>query len=68
VPLGDDFRWETDKEIRNQFDNYFRLIDYMNSHPEMKIHVSSDERWFGLPVLVHGSILLCSGNFEQCTP
>jgi hypothetical protein len=42
VPLGDDFRWETNKEITNQFDNYFRLIDYMNSHPEMKIHVSSD--------------------------
>lgn len=40
VPLGDDFRWETDKEINNQFDNYFKLMDYMTAHPEMKINAS----------------------------
>lgn len=40
VPLGDDFRWETEKEIKNQFENYYKLMDYMNSHPDMKIKVS----------------------------
>ena len=40
VPLGDDFRWDTEKEIKNQFTNYFKLIDYINSHPAMKMHVS----------------------------
>jgi len=39
VPLGDDFRWDTTKEITAQFSNYFKLMDYMNSHPEMKIEV-----------------------------
>ena len=40
VPLGDDFRWVTDKEINNQFDNYVKLMDYMAAHPEMKINAS----------------------------
>ena len=39
VPLGDDFRWDNQKEIDNQFNNYFKLMDYMNAHPEMAIHV-----------------------------
>ena len=40
VPLGDDFRWDTQKEITAQFENYYKLIDYINSHPEMKMKVS----------------------------
>lgn len=41
VPLGDDFRWDTQKEIDAQFSNYMKLIDYMNSHDDMKIQVLS---------------------------
>lgn len=39
VPLGDDFRWDTQKEIDGQFSNYMKLIGYMNSHDDMKIQV-----------------------------
>ncbi len=39
VPLGDDFRWDTSKEINAQFTNYFKLIDYINTHPDMRMEV-----------------------------
>lgn len=39
VPLGDDFRYETTFETHEQYSNYQRLMDYINSHPELKAKV-----------------------------
>lgn len=39
VPLGDDFRYETTFEINAQYGNYQRLMDHINSHPELKAKV-----------------------------
>lgn len=39
VPLGDDFRYETTFDTHEQFSNYQRLMDYINSHPEIKAKV-----------------------------
>lgn len=34
VPLGDDFRYNREKEIEQQYSNYKLLIDFINAHPE----------------------------------
>lgn len=46
VPLGDDFRYNREKEVEQQYTNYKRLIDYINAHPE---RYNNTKISFGLP-------------------
>uniref|UniRef100_UPI00358E0F9A alpha-mannosidase 2x n=2 Tax=Myxine glutinosa TaxID=7769 RepID=UPI00358E0F9A len=39
VPLGDDFRYDTLQEWDQQFGNYQRIFDYINTHPELHARV-----------------------------
>lgn len=40
VPLGDDFRYDTTKEVQEQYTNYQKIFDYFNDHPELNVKVS----------------------------
>ncbi|KAH9425041.1 Alpha-mannosidase 2 [Dermatophagoides pteronyssinus] len=39
VPLGDDFRYDDIKEWRNQYDNYRRIMHFLNSRSEFNVEI-----------------------------
>ena len=39
APLGDDFRYDREFETRAQFDNYEKIMDYVNKHPELNSEI-----------------------------
>lgn len=45
IPVGDDFRYNKEKEVEQQYTNYKKLIDYINAHKD----VYKAEIGFGLP-------------------
>ncbi|KAI1714924.1 alpha mannosidase middle domain-containing protein [Ditylenchus destructor] len=38
IPLGDDFRYDTDTEWLDQYQNYKKLLEYMNAQEDWNIH------------------------------
>uniref|UniRef100_A0A3P9HGB4 Glycoside hydrolase family 38 N-terminal domain-containing protein n=1 Tax=Oryzias latipes TaxID=8090 RepID=A0A3P9HGB4_ORYLA len=46
VPLGDDFRYVESGEWDAQFNNYQKLFDYFDQHPELHIKVRGRFRFF----------------------
>ncbi len=39
IQLGDDFRYRTDHEAKLQFDNYDKLLSYINQRVDWNVHV-----------------------------
>lgn len=46
VPLGDDFRYNREKEVEQQYTNYKKLIDFINGNPA---RYNNTKISFGLP-------------------
>lgn len=46
VPLGDDFRYNREKEVEQQYVNYKKLIDFINNNPK---RYNNTKISFGLP-------------------
>ena len=39
VPVGDDFRWDSSIEWEDQHNNYEKIFEYINSHPELNTEI-----------------------------
>lgn len=59
IPIGDDFRYNKEREVEQQYTNYKRLIDYIMAHPERY----QTEIGFGLPRDYFAAIAERQGKF-----
>ncbi|KAG5673606.1 hypothetical protein PVAND_003637 [Polypedilum vanderplanki] len=48
IPVGDDFRYNHEKEFNQQYENYKKLIDYINKNSATRYHNATIQ--FGTPI------------------